>query len=253
MIIHFFNPPRYMKLVELVTNDNTAINIIKKVEHFLTKTLGKTVVRCNDTPGFIANRIGCFLMEITLRKTIEHKLDIESVDHIFNKYLGLPSTGIFGLYDLIGIDVMRLISTSLAEALGKNDRFSQVYSLLPLIQKMIDDGYIGRKGKGGFYRITDTKDKEVMDLQSMTYRTLSTDTENFSDISNILARKDNTGAAFREIIEEFGSYIMSLIPSVTSSSADIDIAMKLGYGFKYGPFELFSKYIPHKYCKKNSI
>ncbi|MES2214462.1 MAG: 3-hydroxyacyl-CoA dehydrogenase/enoyl-CoA hydratase family protein [Pseudomonadota bacterium] len=247
IIIHFFNPPRYMKLVELVTDSTTTQSIVDEIQYFLSHRLGKSVVQCNDTPGFIANRVGCFLLELVLRKAIEHKLDIDIVDHIFSKCLFFPSTGIFGLYDLIGLDVMGLISDSLVSALDKTDRFVAIYKPLPQVQKMIREKYTGRKGLGGFYRVTNienAKVKEVMDLASMTYRPLQESLEDFGAISDVLGRGDNISLAFKEILEEFGAYITSLIPSVTDNIYDLDLAMKLGYSWKYGPFELFYKFLP---------
>ena len=241
MILHFFNPPRYMRLLELIAAKSAPSNTLSEVKRFLTHDLGKTVVKCNDTPGFIANRVGCFLLEVVLHKTIEYKMDVEVVDHIFIKCFNLPSTGIFGLYDLIGLDVMVLIANSLKASMKKDDRFVEIYELLPQITQMINENYIGRKGAGGFYRLRNdgySKVKEVMDLRSITYRPIKQDFAGFDDIKDVLARADNISKAFKEIIEEFGNYVSSLIPEVTDSIYDVDLAMKLGYSWKHGPFEM---------------
>ncbi len=232
MITHFFNPPRYMPLLELITDKTTDKQAIDDVSWFASHRLGKSIVLCNDTPGFIANRIGCFLLELVLRKTIEHALEVDVVDLMMIDRMKLPSTGIFGLYDLIGLDVMALIAKSLTSFLPKNDRFVEIYTDVPLTQKMVAGGYTGRKGLGGFYRMRsedNKKIKEVIDLKTGEYRALSALPTN-----NIYEK------LFAEILNEFEVYVRSLVPEVTSNPADIDRAMRLGYSWKYGPFELFA-------------
>nr|WP_245969044.1 3-hydroxyacyl-CoA dehydrogenase family protein [Candidatus Rickettsia colombianensi] len=160
VITHFFNPPRYMELLELIIDPTVKPEVIERVSEFLTKTLGKTIVKCNDTPGFIANRVGCFLLELVARKAISQNLDVATIDKIFTSCLGLPSTGIFGLYDLIGHDVMKLISSSLLAALPANDAYHKIYVNTPVLDKMIEKKLIGRKGDGGFYRLSVSNGKD---------------------------------------------------------------------------------------------
>lgn len=240
MITHFFNPPRYMPLLELITDQATDSEVIKNVSEFVTKKLGKSIVRCNDTPGFIANRIGCFLLELVLSKSIEYKLDIDAVDYILIQKLTLPTTGIFGLYDLIGLDLMSLIAESLLASLPTNDRFAKIYTKSLLVKKMIEEGYTGRKGLGGFYRTKkegSNEIKEVIDLQTGVYREVYYTKESKDLDSNKLSK--DFDKAITQILSEFESYIRSLIPEVTENPDDIDRAMKLGYSWKFGPFELF--------------
>ena len=164
-ITHFFNPPRYMRLLELVTDNSNNEKHTEKVTKFITKYLGKTVIPCNDTPGFIANRIGCFLLDLSLRRTKEFNIDIEIIDHIFHKYLYMPRTGIFGLMDLIGLDLMPLITKSMLDLLPKKDAMHEVYYDIPELSKLIKEGHTGKKGKGGFF-----KDKTALDLNNFKYR-----------------------------------------------------------------------------------
>lgn len=247
IILHFFNPARYMPLLELVRDKETDDSIVTKASIFVSHCLGKEVVECKDTPGFIANRIGCFLLELSLRKTLEHKVDIEIIDYIMSKYLYLPTTSIFGLYDLIGLDVMRLISTSLCESLRENDKFTAFSKQVPEIEEMINRNYIGRKSGSGFYRIVKSEDgskaKEAIDLKTLEYRKCKDETYEASDINQILSTNSPTCKAIREIILEFGSYVTSLVPEITNDIYDIDKAMRLGYNWKYGPFELFNHII----------
>lgn len=262
VILHFFNPPRYMSLLELISDDETSETAKISAANFVTHELGKDVVECRDTPGFIANRIGCFLLELVVRKTMEYNLDIEVVDHVFAKYLSFPSTAIFGLYDLIGLDVMKLISSSLCRSLPESDEFVAIYSNLPQIDHMIENGYNGRKGLGGFYRINNssgTKIKEVLDFRTMEYHPCSNVDTDFGNINHLINDNSSLGKAIKEIVIKFGEYVCSLYPSVTNNIYDIDKAMRIGYNWKYGPFEMFCKIIDDgfnlvaKNSKSNSI
>ena len=132
----------------------------------------KTIIKSNDTPGFIANRIGCFLLELCLKEAYEKKLSIIDIDNYFTKEMGLPTTGIFGLFDLIGLDVMQMISNVLNTSLPKEDVFCKIYQKYDWYDTMIAGGYKGRKGLGGFYRMRDLdekKVKEVLDFTTMEY------------------------------------------------------------------------------------
>lgn len=248
VITHFFNPPRYMELLELITDHETDPKIIDRISKFIIHGLGKTIVRCNDTPGFIANRVGCFLLELVVRKTIQKNLDPLVVDRIFTNLFGLPSTAIFGLYDLIGHDVMQLISSSLIKALPKTDRYKQIYLETPILDQMTKFGLIGRKGNGGFYRmsvVNGKKVKEVIKFSDLSYTICSQENSSigFSTIDDLLNDNSNYGVFFNEVLFEFYTYIYSLIPSVTNNPCDIDRAIKLGYSWKVGPYELLENNI----------
>ena len=241
VITHFFNPPRYMRLLELVTDKTTNNQITEDVNWFARHRLGKSIVESNDTPGFIANRIGCFLLELVLRKTIDHRLNVDTMDQMMIERMQLPSTGIFGLYDLIGLDVMKLIAQSLVGSLPNKDRFVEIYTNVPIVQKMIDEGYTGRKGRGGFYRLNTNdsqKIKEVIDLNTGAYRAIRYNTQGLE--------VTEYHEAIESIMKEFEGYVRSLVPEVTSNPTDIDRAMKLGYSWRYGPFELFDGAFSHE-------
>ncbi|KJV62333.1 3-hydroxyacyl-CoA dehydrogenase/enoyl-CoA hydratase family protein [Rickettsia amblyommatis] len=243
VITHFFNPPRYMELLELIIDPTIKAAVIEKVSEFLTKTLGKIIVKCNDTPGFIANRVGCFLLELVARKAISQNLDVATIDKIFTTCLGLPSTGIFGLYDLIGHDVMKLISSSLLASLPANDAYHKIYVKTPVLDKMIEKQLIGRKGDGGFYRLSVSngkKIKEVININNLSYSPVQKVDISFNNLDELLVSDSVYGKFFTEIITEFYVYLASLVPSVMDNIYDIDAAMKLGYSWKYGPFELLT-------------
>ncbi|MFY9589943.1 3-hydroxyacyl-CoA dehydrogenase/enoyl-CoA hydratase family protein [Rickettsia endosymbiont of Halotydeus destructor] len=246
VITHFFNPPRYMELLELITDHEVVPKIINQVSEFLTRILGKTIVKCNDTPGFIANRIGCFLLELVVRKAIKANLDPVIIDKIFTTQFGLPGTGIFGLYDLIGHDVMKLISGSLLASLPENDYYHKIYLNTPILDRMIENKLIGRKGGGGFYRLSlieGKKIKEVINLTDLSYKPVQKVANEFADVNELLTSESIYRKFFAEVITEFYVYLTSLIPEVTSNIYDIDLAMKLGYSWKFGPFELLTFHI----------
>jgi 3-hydroxyacyl-CoA dehydrogenase/enoyl-CoA hydratase/3-hydroxybutyryl-CoA epimerase len=239
-ITHFFNPPRYMALLELVSGKDADASLKNSLESFFVHKLGKTVIFCNDTPGFIANRVGCFLLELVVRKAILNKLDLSLIDKIFTKFLYFPSTAIAGLYDLIGHDVMSLISDSLISVLDKNDAYQRIYVSVPALDLMYEKKMLGRKSGGGFYRKSSDNQQEVLDLNSMEYKPKQ-DHELPESFEEFMARKDVYSKFIIEILDEFYKYVKGLVPSVTANGADIDLAMKLGYSFKYGPFELMEK------------
>ena len=173
MITHFFNPPRYMRLLELVTGPLTDPALAEKVGLFCDIAMGKSVVRCKDSPGFIANRLGVFWMTGAVTETLEHGLTIEEADAIMGRPFGVPKTGVFGLMDLVGLDLMPHVNASMAGALPKDDEFHAINRDIPVIGKLIADGYTGRKGKGGFYRLNKTGGKrlrETLDLATGDFR-----------------------------------------------------------------------------------
>lgn len=243
-ITHFFNPVRYMRLLEFVADDSS--HNFQSLHDFLEKKMGKVVIKCKDTPGFIANRIGCFLMEVTLRVAIKYSLKPNLIDKIFTKYLGFPRTGIFGLMDLIGLDVMSLIAKSLKKTLDKNDRFVIICNNIPQIESMIANGYNGKKGKGGFYKFSlenGEKKIEILDFTNFEYVNIEDTELNFENINDLINSQDKAGKALREIIIELGSYISSLVSEISDNIYDIDKAMQYGYNWKYGPFQIMNDII----------
>lgn len=240
LITHFFNPARYMQLLELVISEYTDPKIAIKVSEFIDIFLGKTIVNSNDTPGFIANRIGCYWLQVALSIALEMNIAIEEVDSLISKPIGIPSTAIFGLYDLIGIDVMKLISFSLAQSLDKADEFIQIANSNDILETLLKKGLLGRKVNGGFYRINKDqngkKTKQVLDLKTLNYRDFKELGHSYSSVS--IKDLFNNNLYVNKVLTKTLSYAASLIPEVTSDLTAIDQAMKLGYNWKYGPFEL---------------
>ncbi len=247
VITHFFNPPRHMRLLELITCADTDLSVIKKLEKFCDIELGKGVIKCNDRPGFIANRIGCFYLELGLKEALALDINPTIADLLMSSFVGIPKTGIFGLMDLIGIDVMKLISGSLAGALEPSDYFNQIYKKPEIIDKMIEKKLLGRKNKSGFYRINNIdgkKIRQVLNLRSCEYEDeipsslVSLSAKTLNDLIKI----DDVGAEFsRRILWQLLYYAASLVPEISADIVDVDLAMKLGFNWKYGPFELIDK------------
>lgn len=236
-IIHFFNPPRHMHLVELVSDINTEKDIIC----FIEETLGKGVIKAKDTAGFIANRVGCFFIEAAIKYGLLYEVDVYKVDHICNKFLGMPSTGVFGLADLIGIDVVNLISKSLVQSLATRDYYKEVQaSNIKEIEEMIRGGYVGRKGKGGFYRVKTVegkKIKEILNLKDFSYYPV-TDLGNMSSLTEFLAGNPKEAMFFNKLTEDFGNYIANIKNEIADDEASIEKTMRWGYNWKYSLFKL---------------
>ena len=168
-ITHFFNPVRYMGLLEIVKNENNDLEKINSLQKFCEIELGKGAIVCNDTPGFLGNRVGVYAMQIAMTEAFKMKLTVEEADAIFGRPMGIPKTGVFGLYDLIGIDLMADVLKSFIKELPKTDKFHEVAQEIPLIKKLIETGYTGRKGKGGFFRIN--KDGGAKILEALNLET----------------------------------------------------------------------------------
>ena len=245
-ITHFFNPVRYMALLEIVTEPINDVEKINSLKAFCDEQLGKGVIICNDTPGFIGNRIGVYAMQVAMTEAFKMKISIEEADAIFGRPMGIPKTGIFGLYDLIGIDLMADVLKSFIKELPKSDPFHQVAKEIPLVKKLIDTGYTGRKGKGGFYRINKANGKKILEainLETGEYhesKKINLGLGDKIDIKKLVSRDDIYGKYAKEILTKVIRYAAFLIPDVSSKYIDIDDALRLGFNWTVGPFEMLS-------------
>ena len=243
LITHFFNPPRYMRLLEIVTGPRTSQDIAAKVADFADRAMGKTIVRTNDTPGFIANRIGTYWLQVAVNAATDLGVTVEEADAIGGKPMGVPKTGIFGLIDLVGIDLMPLLQKSLTSTLPEGDAYFATVRPMPLIDRMIAEGYTGRKGKGGFYRINREagKRKEALDLATGGYRPAIKVDAPRTKLGQLIAQPGKTGDFAWAVLGQVLSYAASLVGTIADDIVAIDDAMKLGYNWKYGPFELIDQ------------
>ena len=245
-ITHFFNPVRYMGLLEIVKNENNDLSKINFLKKFCEVQLGKGAIVCNDTPGFLGNRIGVFAMQIAMTEAFKMKLSIEEADAIFGRPMGIPKTGVFGLYDLIGIDLMADVLKSFIKELSENDPFQEVAKEIPLVKKLIETGYTGRKGKGGFYRMNKTgatKMMEAINLETGEYfpsQKINIGSDKV-DLKSLISRDDKYGEYAWSVISKIIKYSSSLVPGITKDFNDIDEAMRLGFNWAKGPFEMLEE------------
>ena len=250
LITHFFNPPRYLRLLEVVAGEHTRAEAVETIRRFGDHGLGKTIVSCKDTPGFIANRIGIYWLQCGVVRAMDEGLTIEEADAVMGRPVGIPKTGIFGLLDMVGLDLMPHVLDGMADALPEGDPFHRVFREPDLIKKMIENGYTGRKGRGGFYRLKpDTKEKikEAVDLGSGEYRKAeklkleSVTAAKKGGLMALLEHSDKTGRYAWWVLSRTLSYAAQLVPEISDDIIGIDDAMRLGYNWKFGPFELIDQ------------
>ena len=248
-ITHFFNPPRYMRLLEVVAGPDTRVDAIALVAEFSDVNLGKAVVKAKDTPGFIANRIGVFWIQCAVNAARELGLSVEEADAVMGKPIGAPKSGVFDLLDIVGLDLQPHIDASLRFALPKTDAYVQMPADFPLMTKMIAGGFTGRKGKGGFYRINregGKKEKQVVDLKSGNYRAVGKVTLESVDAAKgglraLVSHPDRGGKFAWTVLSRTLSYAASLVPEIADDIADVDLAMRTGFNWKRGPFQMIDQ------------
>ncbi len=247
-ITHFFNPPRYMRLLELVTGVHTRPDIGAAVRALCDVRLGKGVVACHDTPGFIANRIGTYWITAAVNEAIARGLTVEEADAV-HRPMGIPKTGVFGLVDLVGLDLMPLITKSLLTSLQQDDDFRRVCRDQPLLNQMIAAGQTGRKGGGGFYRMEKRGGERLLqaiDLTTGQYRAtvkprLEATEAGRADLLALVQHDSPAGAYAKAVLVQVLGYAASLVPEIADDIASVDEAMRLGYAWGQGPFELIDR------------
>ena len=249
-ITHYFNPVRYMRLLELVRGNATANDVMQKLADFNDRELGKGVVTCNDTPGFLGNRVGVFALQVGIDEALRLELPIEEADALMGRPMGIPKTGVFGLYDLIGVDLMADVVRSLRSILPATDAFHAVGSENDLINAMIADGFTGNKGKGGFYKKGPEGQKLAKVLHSGDYVPVSNALPeralaaamaiaNLDEpLVGLIAGNDKQAQFCQNFLGRVLGYAASLLGDVTESPQAIDDAMKLGFNWIRGPFEM---------------
>ena len=245
VITHFFNPPRIIPLVEVVSGPATAPGKRQMIEEAGEEILGKTVLKCRDTPGFVANRVGCFWIAMAIIEALEAGLPIEEADAIVSRPLRIPASGAFGLLDLIGVDLVPHVWGSLHRQLPKSDLL-QSYDLNahPLIKRMIEANRLGRKSGSGFYRLSKSgsgRTREVLDPVTFDYRA-----EGQNDVGprkgfglkQLCESSDAAGRLAWRVLSRTVVYASSVAPEIADTIADIDLGMRLGYNWTEGPFQL---------------
>jgi 3-hydroxyacyl-CoA dehydrogenase len=256
---HFFNPPRYMRLVEVIPGPDTDPAAIAALSIFLDQNLGKEVVRARDTPNFIANRIGTFFILETLRVMEEEGLNVEEVDALTGTAIGLPRTGTFRLADMVGLDILAHVARNFARArqnADKQDAGGQA-ALPPFLETMLERKWLGDKTGGGFYkkeRGADGKENRmVLDLKTLEYQPsakpkfpaldMAKNVESLPERLRMLLsgdqKKDKAARFHWKLLTRLWNYSADCLPEIADSAASIDAAMRAGYNWQLGPFEMW--------------
>jgi len=244
--VHFFNPPRYMHLVELIPTAATRPEILDQLEGFLVTTLGKGVVRAKDTPNFIANRVGVFSMMATIHEAEKFGLSCDVVDDLTGSKLGRAKSGTFRTADVVGLDTMGHVIKTMQDTLP-DDPFAAIYKTPEVLTKLVAAGALGQKTGAGFYKKVG---KEVQRLDFATGQYVAGGGKADDLVARILKEKDpakrmkalhdstNPQAQFLwAIFRDAFHYIAVHLEAVADNARDIDFAMRWGFGQKLGPFE----------------
>ena len=253
-ITHFLNPPRYMRLLEFVAGPQTRPEVSESLSEFCDVRLGKDVVPAKDTPGFIGNRIGIYWYYVAMSEAIALGLTVEEADAVVGPPMGIPKTGIFGLIDLTGIDLAPKVNATMLSMLPSDDAFCRGFDaegpLVTLIDQMIADGYTGRKGKGGFYRmLRDGAKRELQarDIVTGEYRAVtrprldSVEAAKRGGLRALVEHPDKGGQYAWRVLSRVLAYAASLVPDVAEEIRDVDRAMTSGYGWKVGPLQMIDE------------
>jgi len=244
--VHFFNPPRYMHLVELIPTATTAPAILDKLEAFLTTTLGKGVVRAFDTPNFVANRVGVFGILATIIEAEKFGLSVDVVDDLTGARLGRAKSGTFRTADVVGLDTMVHVIKTMQDNL-KDDPFFPAYATPPLLDKLVGQGALGQKSGAGFYKKVG---RDILRIDAAKADYVPSGAKADDIIGRILKEKDPVkrmkalhdstnpqGQFLWAIFRDMFHYIAVHLGSVADNARDLDFAMRWGFGWSVGPFE----------------
>ena len=250
---HFFNPPRYLKLLEVIPTPHTKPEIIDFLMHYGDKFLGKTTVLCKDTPAFIANRVGVYSIMALLHLVDKLDLTVEEVDKFTGPALGRPKSATFRTSDVVGLDTMIKVAKGLYDNCP-DDKAHELFKLPAYVQKMEENKWLGDKTKQGFYQKTKTAEGKTeilaLDLKTLEYKPqqkvksatleMTKPVENLQDRMKIFAKgKDKAGELFRHSSFGLFEYVSDRIPEISDELYRIDDAMRTGFGWELGPFELW--------------
>ena len=245
--IHFFNPPRYMALVELINTPATRPEVLDQLEAFVTTALGKGVVRANDTPNFIANRVGIAGMLATIKEAAQYGLSYDVVDDLTGKKMGRASSGTFRTADVVGLDTMAHVIKTLQDNLA-DDPFFPIYATPPVLAKLIEQGALGQKSGAGFFKKVG-KDILRLDPAKGDYVPAGGKADTIvermlkkpaTERLKLLRESTNPQAQFVwAILRDAFHYAAVHLEAIADNARDIDFAMRWGFGMKQGPFELW--------------
>ena len=249
MVTHFFNPPRYMQLLELVKSEDTSPETYNIISDFGKNVLDKGIVPAKDTPNFIGNRVGVFGLMSTINIAMKMGMNIETVDALTGTICGRPKSATFRTADVIGLDVLKNVAMTTYQK-SKHDESIEMFKIPETMELLIENGNLGQKTKAGFYKKDDNGDILVLDLDSREYRPIGKielglddniiQNDNVGQRINALINLDSKyGEFFWEILSRMLLYCANRIPEISDSYKDIDNAMKWGFGWEFGPFEIW--------------
>lgn len=250
---HFFNPPRYLRLLEIIPGKETLPEVISFMEHYGERHLGKTTVLCKDTPAFIANRIGVYGIMSLFHLVEKQGLTVEEVDRLTGPLIGRPKSATFRTCDVVGLDTLVHVAKGLADNLP-NDEKKDIFKLPAYISKMVEGGMLGSKtGKGFFNKVKNPDGSSeilTLDLTTLKYRPgtkpkfpsvdMARQTEDMGQRFQILlSAKDKAGDFFRHSFGGLFAYVSNRIPEIADDIYKVDDAMRAGFGWGHGPFEIW--------------
>ena len=250
---HFFNPPRYLRLLELIPTQETSSELVTFLQDFGKIQLGKETVVCKDSPAFIANRIGVFSIQSLFHYMKSSDLTVEEVDKLTGTLMGRPKSATFRTCDVVGLDTLVHVANGLHAGVP-NDERNELFALPEFIQTMVNNQWLGDKTKQGFYKKTKNENGEkeilVLDLNTLEYRKqnkvkiasydAAKSIDKLNDRLNMLYRaKDKAGKFYRQLFHELFAYVSYRILEIADRPSDVDAAMRAGFGWELGPFELW--------------
>jgi 3-hydroxyacyl-CoA dehydrogenase len=252
LITHFFNPVRYMKLLEIVSGPKTDPEVVKRMAAFCEDVLGKGVVFAKDTPNFVANRIGTFAMLRCLKEMETQGASVEEIDAIFGKPLGRPKSAVFRTADVVGLDTLALVAKNCHENLPK-DPERAIYQPPKWLMEMVDKGMLGQKSGQGFYKKSkktesNPKGLDAWDIREKTYRPLGKvrieslgAARNIDDLGErmrtVAFAEDRAGKIAWPVLRDTLAYAMRMLGEIADDVPSIDAAMRWGFAWDVGPFE----------------
>ncbi|MDN6279900.1 MAG: 3-hydroxyacyl-CoA dehydrogenase NAD-binding domain-containing protein [Psychroflexus sp.] len=250
---HFFNPPRYLKLLEIIPGPDTSGEVLEFLNHYGEKFLGKTTVVAKDTPAFIGNRIGIFSIMSLFHMVKEMDMTIEEVDKLTGPVIGRPKSATFRTVDVVGLDTLVHVADGLYENVPKDERH-ELFKLPGFIDKMMNNKWLGSKTGQGFYKKIKKEDgtSEIksLNLDTLEYRDkqqakfdVLEKTKSVDKVADrfpiLIEGKDKAGEFYRKNFAALFAYVQHRIPEITDSIYKIDDAMKAGFGWKHGPFQIW--------------
>jgi 3-hydroxyacyl-CoA dehydrogenase len=248
---HFFNPPRYLRLLELIPSSKTDAAVMDFLEDYGQRFLGKTTVVCKDSPAFIANRVGVYSIMALFHNVTEMDLTVEEVDKLTGPVMGRPKSATFRTCDVVGLDTLVHVANGVKDNC-KNDEENGLFAIPDYVSTMVEKGWLGSKTKQGFYKKVkgdDGKSKILtLDLNTLEYRDkkrakfptleLTKTIDDLKERTKILAAgKDKAGEFYRKSFHGLFAYVSNRIPEITDSLYKIDDALEAGFAWELGPFK----------------